>query len=133
MILLIIRVAVEETILSIKSAYPGLPILALFEPHSATSRSKIFQEQFTKGLEHADEAYITTLARGTSAKNSKDLNPQEMISDLKSKGIHSSLIESCEDIVKLIQDKKSEPGVLLIMSNGTAKGFWESDFVKNLS
>lgn len=121
--------AIELTIDAIKTRYPNRKVVALFEPNSATARSNIFQKEFTSALLRADEVYLTTLARPTSVNGAGDLDIEKIASDVRGAGKSSEVVHSLDEIRTLISRFSQEGAVLLVLSNGTCLGLWESDLV----
>lgn len=124
--------AIKETISAIKDAYQGRNVIAFFEPNSATSRSNLFQDEFVSSLSLADEVFLTSLNRDTSVKDGVNLNLAAMVSQLNSTQVKTTLFENLNEILEKLNEYKGREDVLLIMSNGTVKGLWESEFVQNL-
>lgn len=125
--------AVKLTLEGIKAKYPGKSVVTLFEPHSATARSALFQEEFSQALSSSDQLLITRLPRATSVKGSSDLNIEEMILRFKSESAREAKkIESLEELLKELEILKTRPSILLVLSNGTCLGLWQSDFVEKL-
>ena len=121
--------AISMTISAIKTRYPNHKLVALFEPNSATARSNIFEKEFTSALSLADEAYLTVLARPTSVSGTGDLDIESMANKLTKEGHPSKVMHHLEDIRALITKLSQTPSVLLVLSNGTCLGLWESDLV----
>ncbi len=121
--------AIKLTIEAIKTRYPKRPVVALFEPNSATARSNIFQKEFTEALLIADEVYLTALARPTSVVGAGDLDIEKIAHEVKAAGKPAQVFKELSDIRSLIKRLSSEGAVLLVLSNGTCLGLWESDLV----
>lgn len=121
--------AIASTISAIKTRYPNHKIIALFEPNSATARSNIFEKEFTASLALADEVYMTVLARSTSVAGAEDLNIKAMARELTAKGKPSGVMDSLDEIRELVGRLSKLQSVLLVLSNGTCLGLWESDLV----
>ncbi len=121
--------AIRLTIDAIKTRYPNQKVVALFEPNSATARSSIFQNEFTEALKVADEVYLTTLARPTSVTGTTDLDINKMAKDIVQAGKPSAVLKELGEIRTLIERFSKEGAVLLVLSNGTCLGLWESDLV----
>lgn len=122
--------AISSTIMAIKTRYPNRKVVALFEPNSATARSNIFEKEFTTALALADEAYLTTLARPTSVAGAGDLNISAMTRELSAQGKPSEVLSDLAQIRTLVGRLSNQESVLLVLSNGTCLGLWESDLVK---
>jgi UDP-N-acetylmuramate: L-alanyl-gamma-D-glutamyl-meso-diaminopimelate ligase len=124
--------AIRLTIDAIKMKYQNKKIITVFEPVSATARSSIFQKEFAESLLKSDQVIIAQSTIQTTAKNQNDLDCDQLVSDIKLAGIDSScskdLVQLREEIDKRVQDDS----VLLVLSNRTCIGLWESEFVNEL-
>lgn len=126
--------AVSLTIESIKMRYPKKDVVVVFEPISATARSSIFQEEFTQSLYGTKAVIIAKANISTTALNSQDLNCDLIISELKKRqNIPGAVSLTLEDLRKNIDQFVDSNTVLMILSNRTCLGLWESSFVKELS
>lgn len=124
--------AVEATLEAIKSRFPDKKLKVIFEPHSATARSSFFQEGFENSLIEADEVYITKLPRPTSAKGAVDLDVSKVVERAKNKGKESKVLSSTEEVIEVVKKAGEEESVILVLSNGTCLGFWQSDFMHEI-
>lgn len=124
--------AVELTTSGIKSLYPDKLVKVIIEPNSATARSDIFQDEFAKALKSADHVIFSKPSRSTSVKGAGDLSGEKIIEDLNREGIKASLATDLEVLRKEIDLISDESTVLLILSNGTCLGLWQSSFVDEL-
>lgn len=124
--------AVELTIDSIKTKYPNKELVVVMEPNSATARSAIFQKEFTQSLMGADTVIFTRPVRPTSVKGVGDLDCAKIVSDLIQKGKKGALAANLQDLLSLFNSMVDEKKVLLILSNGTCLGLWESKFVEDI-
>lgn len=123
--------AVSYTIDSIKDRFPKHKIITVFEPISATARSDRFQLEFTDALESSDEVIIAENEILRTGK--QQLNCSQMVKDLNSRGISSVKCQQLNELMDQIKNKSDKNSVLLVLSNRTCLGLWESDFVKKLS
>lgn len=124
--------AVELTIDSIKTTYPDKVLNVILDPSSATARSNMFQDEFAHSLGKADNVIIARPRLATTAKNLDNLNCNKISSALN-ENVEKSVV--ADDIEKLMLeiDKLAKPeSILLVLSNSTCLGLWESSFVDNL-
>lgn len=125
--------AVELTLDGIITKYPGKKVHVVMEPNSATARSAIFQQEFTDSLDRAASVIFTKPTRPTSVKNVGDLDIYKIIESVKSSGRPGSVVGNLDELMVEIEKIAKPENVILVLSNGTCLGLWESDFVKNLS
>lgn len=125
--------AVELTLDGIITKYPGKSIHVIMEPNSATARSAIFQTEFEESLRRAASVIFTKPTRPTSVKNVGDLDIYKIVDEVKKSGRPGSVVGTLPELMVEIEKIAAPQNVILILSNGTCLGLWESDFVKNLS
>lgn len=124
--------AVEATLQAIAQKYPDKELNVLFEPHSATARSNVFQKEFGQAFLTAHSLGITKLNRSTSVKDASDLDLNALSGFLGKHDVKTQILSGLEEIQTWVEEHCSEKSIILVLSNGTCLGFWESDFVKNL-
>ena len=125
--------AVELTLDGIITKYPGKNIHVVMEPNSATARSAIFQKEFEDSLERAASVIFTKPTRPTSVKDVGDLDIYKIVEGVKKSGRPGSVVGTLPELMSEIEKITGDKNVVLILSNGTCLGLWESDFVKQLS
>src|SRR6185436_8211049 len=77
--------AIAETLAGLRAANPRRRIWAVFEPRSASSSRKVFQQDFARAFGPADEVIIAPVFR-TGLPEDERLSAQQLVSDLKSAG-----------------------------------------------
>jgi UDP-N-acetylmuramate: L-alanyl-gamma-D-glutamyl-meso-diaminopimelate ligase len=109
--------AVAETLGGLRAARPDARIWAVFEPRSASSCRRVFQDDFAQAFAGADEVLIAPFFRSTLPEAERLSIPQ-LISDLQAQGLSARDAESIDDIVATVV-KGHQPGDLVVlMSNG---------------
>lgn len=125
--------AVTLTVDAIKAAYPDRNIVTVFEPVSATARSSLFQNEFAQSLSSSGKVILASNPMKTTVKDSKNLDCDMLAKDLNSKGVEAVCAFDLEELRKRIDVWADEASVLLVLSNRTCLGLWESDFVEELA
>ena len=125
--------AVELTLDGIITKYPNKKIHVVMEPNSATARSAIFQKEFSESLNRAASVLFTKPTRPTSVKNVGDLDIYKIVEEVKASGRYGSVVGNLSELMAEIEKLVSPNNVILVLSNGTCLGLWESDFVKQLT
>ena len=116
--------AVAETLTAVRGATSTGTIWAIFEPRSATSCRRVFQEEFVTALRRADEVLLAPVYR-SSLPDSVRLNPEEVVDALASHGVHARYIPRLDDLVELLGQEAKNGDHLVIMSNGAFGGIHE--------
>lgn len=124
--------AITVTMDAIRARFKDKKIITVFEPISATARSSIFQNEFRDSLAASDKVIIAKAELATTALGGTDLDSEKLSSEITQRGRSSVCVSKLDDLRKSI-DSFAEPGaVLLILSNRTCLGLWESSFVQEL-
>jgi UDP-N-acetylmuramate: L-alanyl-gamma-D-glutamyl-meso-diaminopimelate ligase len=109
--------AVAATLDGLRASNPDARIWAVFEPRSASSCRRIFQDDFARAFAAADQILIAPIFR-SSLPESERLSVPQLVRDLHAQGLSAREAESIDDIVEGIA-KEHRPGDLVVlMSNG---------------
>lgn len=125
--------AVDLTLDGIKKQYPGKKLITIFEPISSTARSNIFQNEFAASFLNTDTLIIANAGIKTTVKKGDDLDYHKLKKDIESNNISVSLVANLSELRSQIDSQVDNNCVLLVLSNRTCLGLWESDFVNELS
>ena len=109
--------AIEETLAGVRSAHPSRTVWAIFEPRSATSCRRIFQEDFARALGHADRVVLPAVFR-SNIPDDQRLSAEGLIADLKRAGVDARYIPQTDDIVRTVSREAKEGDLVIVMSNG---------------
>jgi UDP-N-acetylmuramate: L-alanyl-gamma-D-glutamyl-meso-diaminopimelate ligase len=108
--------AVAETLAGVRASSPASRVWAVFEPRSASSCRRVFQQDFARAFAGADEVLIAPVFRSTLPENER-LSVTELIGDLR-RGGHRAREASIEDIVETIVREHQQGDLVVLMSNG---------------
>jgi len=126
--------AITVTLDAIRARFKNRRIITVFEPVSATARSSIFQSEFRDSLAGgSDEVIIAKPDIATTALGGSDLDGVKLAAEITS--LHKKPARCVSTLAPLREaiDGSVKPGdVLVILSNRTCLGLWESDFVQAL-
>lgn len=125
--------AITLTLQALKQKYPDKKIITVFEPISATARSSIFQEEFTDSLKHSSEVVLAMNPLKTTVKDTVNLNGVEMAKHLNAQGVSSAVVNNLDELMQEIERRISADKILVVLSNRTCLGLWESSFVQALN
>ncbi len=109
--------AVDETLKAVRRASPGKRIWAIFEPRSASSCRRIFQEDFARAFAGADEVVIASVFR-SSLPPEERLSEEQLVGDLTSKGVHARHLPDVDSIVTMVAGEARDGDLVVVMSNG---------------
>jgi UDP-N-acetylmuramate: L-alanyl-gamma-D-glutamyl-meso-diaminopimelate ligase len=109
--------AVHETLAALRIGYPDRRIWAVFEPRSASSCRRVFQDDFARAFGSADEVVIAGVFR-SSLPESERLSTEQLVADLTARGQRARHIDTVDQIVTTIAAEHRPGDVVVLMSNG---------------
>jgi UDP-N-acetylmuramate: L-alanyl-gamma-D-glutamyl-meso-diaminopimelate ligase len=109
--------AVAETLAAVRAANPQARIWAVFEPRSASSCRRVFQDDFARAFAGADEVLLAPVFRSTLPDDERLSIPQ-LVRDLESRGQRAREAASIDDIVSVVVDEHRFGDLVVLMSNG---------------
>ena len=114
--------AIHLTLEGAKDAWPGQRIWAVFEPRSATSRRKVFEESLPESFRLADQTIIADLFAPEKVKEEERLDPQKVVATIRAKGREARFFPTVEAIIDFIAEHQQPGDVVMIMSSGGFDG-----------
>jgi UDP-N-acetylmuramate: L-alanyl-gamma-D-glutamyl-meso-diaminopimelate ligase len=109
--------AVAETLAGLRAAHPTARIWAVFEPRSASSCRRVFQDDFARAFADADEIVIAPVFRSKLPEEQRLSIPQ-LVRDLRAAGRSAREAASIDDIVSTIVREHRAGDLVVLMSNG---------------
>jgi UDP-N-acetylmuramate: L-alanyl-gamma-D-glutamyl-meso-diaminopimelate ligase len=112
--------AVKTTVHGARRRYRGRPLWALFEPRSATSCRRIFQDDYAEAFDEADQVLLAPPGRQLDPDEALDV--PLLAKTITSRGIPAMAAPSIADLIEAVRQNAEEGTVLLCMSNGAFGG-----------
>jgi UDP-N-acetylmuramate: L-alanyl-gamma-D-glutamyl-meso-diaminopimelate ligase len=109
--------AVAETLAGLRAAHPAQRIWAVFEPRSASSCRRIFQDDFARAFAAADEVVIAPVFRSTLPEAER-LSVPQLVRELTDRGQSAREATSIDDIISGIIHGYQPGDLVVLMSNG---------------
>ena len=117
--------AVKETVNGIQAKYPQRKFFSVFEPRSATSRRKIFQNEYVDAFSKAHEVMIARAFDQSKIDETDRFSSDELVQDLKEKGCQAEVFNNADQIVEALSQRAKKGDGILIMSNGGFDGIYQ--------
>ncbi|MBI4529653.1 MAG: UDP-N-acetylmuramate:L-alanyl-gamma-D-glutamyl-meso-diaminopimelate ligase [Deltaproteobacteria bacterium] len=116
--------AVRETILAVRSTYPGRRLWAIFEPRSNTSRRRIFERELPQALSYADRVVLAGIYQPEKIPEDERLDPENVVWEVNRQAGEPRAVhfERAGDIPEYVVSEARSGDVVLIMSNGGFDG-----------
>jgi UDP-N-acetylmuramate: L-alanyl-gamma-D-glutamyl-meso-diaminopimelate ligase len=109
--------AVSETLAALRVANPESRLWAIFEPRSASSCLKVFQDDFARSFAGADEVVIAAVFRDRVPEAAR-LSPEQLVADLRARGQSARYLPTAAAIVEQVAAEAKTGDLIVIMSNG---------------
>jgi UDP-N-acetylmuramate: L-alanyl-gamma-D-glutamyl-meso-diaminopimelate ligase len=115
--------AVRTTLEGAKKRYANRPLWAIFEPRSATSCRKVFQDDYARAFDAADRVFLAPPGRALDPAIALDV--PKLAVDVTARGRPATACASIDEVVRLVAKEAPRGAVLLCMSNGGFGGIHE--------
>ena len=109
--------AVRETLAAVRAANPDARLWAIFEPRSASSCRRIFQQEFAQSFSAADETIVAGVFRSSLPPELR-LSVEELVAALHGTGLRARYIPSVDEIVATVAREARAGDLVVAMSNG---------------
>jgi UDP-N-acetylmuramate: L-alanyl-gamma-D-glutamyl-meso-diaminopimelate ligase len=116
--------AVGETLRTLRAARPGR-VVAVFEPRSYTSRTRVFQQEFAKAFALADLTVVAAAHLPGKVPEGQRLSEDELVAALRSEGREARFVASVPDIVAALVQELRAGDRVVVLSNGGFGGIHE--------
>ncbi|MCA9674903.1 MAG: UDP-N-acetylmuramate:L-alanyl-gamma-D-glutamyl-meso-diaminopimelate ligase [Myxococcales bacterium] len=114
--------AVRETLKALRKRFPGRRLIAVYEPRSATSRRRTFQDEFVDAFAHADEVIVGSMYDPTRIPKDERFDPERLALDLHRHGTKASYLPEVDAIVRHIVAAAAPGDVVVVLSSGSFEG-----------
>ncbi|NIR49681.1 UDP-N-acetylmuramate:L-alanyl-gamma-D-glutamyl-meso-diaminopimelate ligase [candidate division KSB1 bacterium] len=109
---------VKATLTGLKSRFPGRRFWAIFEPRTATSKRKLYEEAYTNGFEIADRVILTPPHKPEKVPAHERLSVERISSTLRDRDKPNWIFSPNSDMLDFLKENLEANDVVLFMSNG---------------
>jgi UDP-N-acetylmuramate: L-alanyl-gamma-D-glutamyl-meso-diaminopimelate ligase len=119
--------AVRETLRALRSLLaPGAGrLLAVFEPRSYTSRTRVFQEEFARAFQEADQVIVSAAHLPGKVPERERISETELVRAISELGKDARFIPRVDEIVAALSRDLREGDRVIVLSNGGFGGIHE--------
>ena len=110
--------AVTATLEALRTGSPGRRILAVFEPRSATTIRREFQEAYSTAFDHADRVMIAPVYLPEKAPEGNRFSVNELVEGLRDRGVEAGAPGNADRIVSQLVEGAVPGDRIVFMSNG---------------
>ena len=114
--------AVAETLNAVRQRYPKDRVWAVFEPRSQTCRRRIFENDFMKAFDAADEVVIARVFSASHLKPEDQLSPDRLTEGIRARGKAATTFDTTGEIVEHVTRHAKTGDHVVVMSNGGFDG-----------
>ena len=102
----------------LRDRFPEARLWAIFEPRTATSKRKIFEDKFVAALAAADRVILTPLYAQEKVPEAERLSLDQVCAGLKQKDVPNWVLPANDEMLAFLKANVAQGDVLLFMSNG---------------
>ncbi len=117
--------AVEVTVEAIQNRFPQQKVFSVFEPRSASSRRKVFEDDYIRAFSISHEVILSDPFNQTNIDESERLSSDRIVSSLNANGTLAKKFPGADAIVDYLGKVAKPNDVVLIMSNGAFDGIYQ--------
>jgi len=110
--------AIRETLRALRIKFPTERIWAVFEPRSNTTRRNVFQQDLAAAFADANAVIVAQVARLELLKPEERLDPERLMSDLRTAGKSAEYLPDADSIVAHLAQRARGGDVICVLSNG---------------
>ena len=110
--------AVTETLAGVRSAYPAVRLITVFEPRTNTSIRDVFQKDYARAFDMADIICISHPPDPGKAPEGHRFSSERLAADLAGRGKAAFSFKNADEIVGFLVTRTRPGDLVLVMSNG---------------
>jgi UDP-N-acetylmuramate: L-alanyl-gamma-D-glutamyl-meso-diaminopimelate ligase len=111
--------AVKETLHALRTGAPAAGrLVAVFEPRSYTSRTRVFQDDFARAFQGADAVIVAAAHLPGKVPEAQRLSERDLVSAIAGQGQDARFIAGVDEIVAHLSRELREGDRVVILSNG---------------
>jgi UDP-N-acetylmuramate: L-alanyl-gamma-D-glutamyl-meso-diaminopimelate ligase len=114
--------AVAETLRAVRQRYPEARIWAIFEPRSQTCRRRIFENDFIKSFDPADQVVIARVFGASKLLPEDQLSPDRVVEGVRGRGKSAFTFDTTAEILDYVASHATPGDHVVVMSNGGFDG-----------
>jgi UDP-N-acetylmuramate: L-alanyl-gamma-D-glutamyl-meso-diaminopimelate ligase len=113
---------VRETLRGVKQRHPGRRLWAVFEPRTASTKRKVFEQDYIRAFEFADRVLFAPMHRPDKVPEPERLSLDAVVEGVRHGGKPVDVIPAGEEMANFIIHYIEKGDIVLFMSNGDFAG-----------
>lgn len=114
--------AVRETLKALHKRFKDRRLIAVYDPRSATSRRRTFQQEFVQAFAYADEVVVGKLFDPSKIPVEERFDAEKLALDLHRGGTPATYIPDTDAIVRHVVHSAGPGDVVCVLSSGSFDG-----------
>jgi UDP-N-acetylmuramate: L-alanyl-gamma-D-glutamyl-meso-diaminopimelate ligase len=110
--------AVAVTLAALRATMAGGRLVAVFEPRSYTSRTRVFQDDFARAFTGADRVLIASAHLPGKVPEAERLSEQQLVAGINARGGSAEFVPTVDAIVRRLAATVQPGDRVAILSNG---------------
>jgi UDP-N-acetylmuramate: L-alanyl-gamma-D-glutamyl-meso-diaminopimelate ligase len=110
--------AVRETLKALRRVVGAGRLVAVFEPRSYTSRTRVFQEDFARALSGADLAVVASAHLPAKVPADQRVSERDLVDAITHSGGQGRFVEHVDQIVTVLAGELRRGDHVVVLSNG---------------
>jgi UDP-N-acetylmuramate: L-alanyl-gamma-D-glutamyl-meso-diaminopimelate ligase len=117
--------AVRETLKALRAVSPAGRLVAVFEPRSYTSRTRVFQESFAEAFGGADSVVVAAAHLPGRVPERERISERDLVAGIVARGTEAVFLPTVDEIVSHLTALLRDGDRVAILSNGGFGGIHE--------
>ena len=117
--------AVFLTLSCMRERFPSRRVIAIFEPRSATSRRKVFQDEYREAFALSDVVFLAQPFDQSKIEATDRFSTDQLVAELRDRGVKAAAAPDVDGILAGLKETVKSGDVILIMSNGGFDGIYQ--------
>ncbi len=113
---------VRETLRGVKQRYPNRRLWAVFEPRTASTKRKVFEEEYIRAFAAADRIVFAPMHRPDKVPEAERLSLENVVAGIRRGGKPTDVVPAGDEMANFIIQHIARGDVILFMSNGDFSG-----------
>lgn len=110
--------AIAATLAAVRNQFPQNRLWAIFEPRSATSQRRVFQQAFSRCFTDADHVILCSIFAPEKLPPELRLDVDRLVQDLRNQNQDAHCLPTADEIIQKIVPRLQMGDKVVIMSNG---------------
>ena len=110
------------TLQALRQRFGERRLWAVWEPRSATSRRSVFQDDYAKAFDDADQVIIAAPYDQTRIDEEERFSSERLVRDLTARGLDAMTLPTAQAIAGALASRVHPHDVVAVLSNGGFDG-----------